>query len=99
MEPFSKNGYILACAQTREATFIDPRDEAPVLLGWVAQEGIRIISIVNTHAHVDHISGVGLVKHQWDVPILSPPSRPGPLRRGSPTGSYLRYPLPGLSSL
>jgi len=69
VEPFMKNGYVLACPDSRHATYIDPGEEAEQLLSWIDQQELELISIVNTHAHMDHICGNGQVKEVWDVPI------------------------------
>ncbi len=69
VEPFFKNGYLLACPRTRECFYIDPGDEAEDLLSRIKALEWTLVAIVNTHAHVDHISGVGRVKEVWDVPV------------------------------
>ena len=71
--PFMKNGFILGCNQTRRAAYIDPGDEVSQLLEWVDKEGLELESILLTHAHMDHISGVSQVKKKWDVPIYLHP--------------------------
>jgi glyoxylase-like metal-dependent hydrolase (beta-lactamase superfamily II) len=77
VEPFFKNGYLLACRKTRQGIYIDPGDEASLLLPKVKKHNIQLTAIVNTHAHIDHISGVSLVKETWDVPIyLHPEDEP-----------------------
>ncbi len=73
VQPYFKNGYVLSCVQTGEATFIDPGDEAPQLLDWIEEKELRLTSITLTHAHMDHICGVGAVKEVWDVPIFLHP--------------------------
>ncbi len=69
VEPFFKNGYLLACPRTRDCFFIDPGDEAEDLLSRIAALDLRLVAIVNTHAHMDHICGIGRVKRDWDVPV------------------------------
>lgn len=69
VQPFFKNGYLLACPRTLDCFYIDPGDEAQDLLSRITALGLRLVSIVNTHAHMDHICGVGRVKEVWDVPI------------------------------
>ena len=77
VETFLKNGYLVACQQTRQGIYIDPGEEASLLLPKVQEYNIELMAIVNTHAHIDHISGIGLVKKQWDVPIyLHPDDEP-----------------------
>jgi glyoxylase-like metal-dependent hydrolase (beta-lactamase superfamily II) len=67
--PFHKNGFVVACPRTREGVIIDPGDEVDGLLEFVAQEDITIRHILLTHAHVDHVTGVGAAKQALGVPV------------------------------
>ena len=67
--PFMKNGFVLGCETTREAVLIDPGDEVDELLAVVERERLTPRAILLTHAHVDHVSGVGKAKRAWQVPI------------------------------
>jgi glyoxylase-like metal-dependent hydrolase (beta-lactamase superfamily II) len=67
--PFFKNGFVVACNDTREAILIDPGDEVPDLLTFAEQQSLAIRFILLTHAHVDHITGVGVAKQALGVPI------------------------------
>ena len=67
--PFDKNGYVLACERTREAVYIDPGDEVQQLLDFISAERLVPRAILLTHAHLDHVSGVGRAKRAFDVPI------------------------------
>lgn len=67
--PMMKNGYVLACSETKRAVYIDPGDEANDLLGFAAAEGLTLVSILNTHGHMDHICGNRIVKEACDIPI------------------------------
>jgi hydroxyacylglutathione hydrolase len=69
VEPFFKNGFVVACADSREAVLIDPGDEVPSLLAFADREKLSIRSILLTHAHVDHITGVGAARQALGVPI------------------------------
>jgi glyoxylase-like metal-dependent hydrolase (beta-lactamase superfamily II) len=60
--PFHKNGYVVACGRTRHAVLIDPGDEIDALLRIVETERLAVASILLTHAHVDHVSGVARAK-------------------------------------
>jgi len=68
--PFFKNGFVVACATTREGVLIDPGDEVDALLAFARREQISIRYILLTHAHVDHVTGVGAAKRALGVPVL-----------------------------
>lgn len=67
--PFMTNGYVVGCQRTREAVLIDPGDAVEELLAFIAREGLTARAILLTHAHVDHVSGVGRAKRALGVPI------------------------------
>lgn len=67
--PFMKNGFVVACEDTREAVYIDPGDEVQTLLSVAAENHLTIKHILLTHAHVDHICGVGTAKAALGVPV------------------------------
>ncbi len=67
--PFFKNGFVVADADTRDAVIIDPGDEVDELLAIVARQHLSVRYILLTHAHVDHITGVGRAKAASGAPI------------------------------
>lgn len=67
--PFYKNGYVLACEHTREGVLIDPGDEVEQLLNWAAGQEVRLSAILLTHAHVDHVAGVGRARTASGAPV------------------------------
>jgi hydroxyacylglutathione hydrolase len=67
--PFHKNGYVVGCSRTREAVVIDPGDEVDALLGAVRDHDLDVQYILLTHAHIDHVTGVGVAKLALDVPV------------------------------
>jgi hydroxyacylglutathione hydrolase len=69
VEPFFKNAYVLGCEETREGVVIDPGDEVNDLLEVVRQQRLSIRYILLTHAHLDHITGVGRAKAALDAPV------------------------------
>jgi glyoxylase-like metal-dependent hydrolase (beta-lactamase superfamily II) len=69
LPPFLKNGYVVACEQTHEAVIIDPGDEVEMLLDVVTRQSLTVQSILLTHAHVDHVTGVGRAKRVLQVPV------------------------------
>jgi glyoxylase-like metal-dependent hydrolase (beta-lactamase superfamily II) len=67
--PFYKNGFVLACEQTRDAVIIDPGDEVDQLLHVVESRQLRVTDILRTHAHTDHIAGTANAKAACGAPI------------------------------
>lgn len=67
--PFHKNGYVVACENTREAVLIDPGDEVDMLLGVVDRRSLIVRGILLTHAHVDHVTGVRRAKETLHAPV------------------------------
>ena len=67
--PFFKNGFVVACDETRQAVLIDPGDEVRALLDFAEQGRLEIEGILLTHAHVDHVTGVAAAKRALGVPI------------------------------
>ena len=77
--PLQVNCYLLICDTTRAAAVIDPGDEGRRILDAVAAAGCDLKMVINTHGHFDHIganayviekTGVDLLMHADDVPLL-----------------------------
>src|SRR6187401_1393799 len=64
-----KNGFVVACEDTREAVLIDPGDEIEALLDAVREHALQVRHILLTHAHLDHVTGVGRAKAVLGVDV------------------------------
>jgi len=67
--PFYKNGFVVACERTRQAVVIDPGDDVEEQLAIVRREGVTVTMILLTHAHLDHVTGVGAAKAALKVDV------------------------------
>jgi len=78
------NCYVVSCTKTTETLIIDPGFEtdleAKAVLKEIDQRKLRVRYIVNTHGHIDHTSGNGIMKrltgapiliHEYDAPMLT----------------------------
>ena len=70
VSPFLMNCYLLACEKTREAIIIDAGDESDRILKTIESKKYKLQYLINTHAHVDHISGVAAIQNKTGVPFL-----------------------------
>jgi len=78
--PFATNTYIVANKEATHALLVDPTiDCAEKVRSILTKENLRVMAIINTHGHIDHIFGNGVVKeithaplyiHRLDVPWL-----------------------------
>jgi hydroxyacylglutathione hydrolase len=68
--PFMKNGFVLGCEETREGVIIDPGDDVELLLEAVERHALAIRYILLTHAHLDHITGVGRARKAVNAPVI-----------------------------
>jgi len=68
--PLETNCYIVNCEKTQEAVVIDPGAESQNILKTVQENQLELRFIINTHGHVDHVSGNAAVKKAMGVPIL-----------------------------
>lgn len=74
---FAENCYLLGDSGTREAVIIDPGEESAKFLAELNARGWSLQAIWLTHAHIDHIMGVGAVQRATGAPIhLHPLDRP-----------------------
>jgi hydroxyacylglutathione hydrolase len=68
--PLQVNCYIVEDEKTKEAVIIDPGDDAPAILEAIAERGLTVRSIVNTHGHFDHVGANRQVKEATGAELL-----------------------------
>ncbi len=74
---FVENCYLVADRRVREAVIIDPGEDAAMFLAELNARDWTLGGIWLTHAHIDHIMGVGAVKAATGAAIhLHPLDRP-----------------------
>ena len=77
--PFQVNTYIL-WDETKECAIIDPgcygREEQDLLTGFIRENGLKPVRLLNTHCHIDHIAGMAFVSKEYG---LKPEAHPAGL--------------------
>jgi len=74
---FLENTYLLVDEASAECAVVDPGEAAGLILHKIAETGARPVAIWLTHAHIDHVLGVGRVREATGAPVyLHPGDRP-----------------------
>jgi hydroxyacylglutathione hydrolase len=71
--PFSENTYLLH-DETGECVVIDPgcyeRQEQTELTNFISEKQLKVVKLLNTHCHIDHVFGNKFVQDKYQVPFL-----------------------------
>lgn len=70
---FMENCWVIGNRRTGEAICVDPGDQPDEVLAMARDMGVRIKYIANSHAHIDHILGVGAVRDATGAKFLLHP--------------------------
>lgn len=68
--PFQSNCFVVQCKETRDAIVVDAGADAERIISTIRKLGVTVKAIVNTHAHIDHVSGLSEVVGEFSVPVL-----------------------------
>ena len=71
---FAENCYIVADPETRDAVIVDPGEAAALFLQRIQTERLTVGAIWLTHAHLDHVMGVGQVAEATGAPVYLHPA-------------------------
>ena len=75
--PFVQNTLLVACDDGRTGLLVDPGAATPDALAAARARKLKVAAILLTHAHLDHVEGVGMAKRETGAPIyLHPLDRP-----------------------
>lgn len=77
--PLQCNCYVVGDDVTKEAVVIDPGGDADIIIDAIARHGLKVVAIVATHAHFDHVTAAQQIRaatgapfciHEDDIPLL-----------------------------
>jgi len=67
---FGENAYLTVCEASRTAAVVDPGAAAHLMVDALVADGVGLSAVFLTHAHIDHVEGVGVIRARWpEVPI------------------------------
>src|SRR5690348_8150186 len=70
LRAFTDN-YIWTIRDAGQAAVVDPGDAAPVL-DYLKREKLKLVAILNTHHHADHVGGNAALLQHAKVPVFGP---------------------------
>jgi len=66
--------YLLGDEETGEAVLVDPAYAIEQYLEAAEREGVRIVRVLETHTHADHVSGHGRLALEHGIPVSLHPA-------------------------
>ncbi len=66
--------YLVGCEEAGEAVVVDPPLAVATVLEAAKRLDVRIVRVVETHTHADHVSGHGRLALEHDVPVSIHPA-------------------------
>jgi len=65
------DNYIWIIRDQHHAAVVDPGDAAPVL-AFLRRENLKLVAILNTHHHNDHVGGNAALLREFSIPVYGP---------------------------
>jgi hydroxyacylglutathione hydrolase len=69
---YRQNCSVIWCDVTQDAAVVDPGGDLDKVLGVIASRGLHLNSILLTHAHIDHVGGVGELRKRETIQVVGP---------------------------
>lgn len=88
------NCSVLGDESSREAIVIDPGDDIPAIEAILKRHGLKVKSIIITHAHIDHIAGAQKLKQLTGAPVFYNENDLPLVKMMDVQASWLRMPTP-----
>lgn len=72
---FGINTYLVFDPSTKECAVIDPGmsnpEEEESIENFIAEKGLHLSQIINTHLHIDHVAGIPFLQRRFGSPLLA----------------------------
>ena len=91
-----RDNYIWTLRAGRCAAVVDPGEARPVK-DYLAREGLKLIAILATHHHPDHVGGIAELVETEKVPVFGPKGEPIPALT-HPVGQDDKVEIPALDA-
>ncbi len=71
---FAQNGYVAWCEATDQCVIVDPGAAAPDMIAAVKAGAGEVKGVLLTHAHLDHVEGLCVIRDHTDAPTYLHPA-------------------------
>lgn len=71
--PLQMNAVLVTAPAAGQAVLVDPGDEPERLIAWVRGSGCRLVALVATHGHFDHVGAAAAVGEAFGLPLRCHP--------------------------
>lgn len=72
---FGINTYLIFDPDTKECAVVDPGMSTPeeerAIENFIAEKGLKLTQIINTHLHIDHVAGIPFLRKKYGAPVLA----------------------------
>jgi hydroxyacylglutathione hydrolase len=80
--PLQTNCYLVVCPETQAGVVIDPGGDADDIAAIVEQQRVRLVYILLTHAHFDHMGAAAQLVKMSGAPLAAHPAEGALLKLG-----------------
>ncbi len=70
--PFEQNCTLFWCDETKQAAVVDPGGDVEKIIAAIESEGVTLVKVLITHAHIDHAGATHALATHYAVPIEGP---------------------------
>ncbi len=93
------NCSILGDPETREAIVVDPGDEVERIVEILNRHKLKVLAIVSTHTHIDHVGGLAALHHITGAPVFMHESDLELYQKLDMQAKWLRMPTPEVTDV
>lgn len=97
--PLATNFFVVGCTSTGDGAIIDAGWDGDAIVAMATEQNIDVTKILQTHAHIDHVAGLGAAKAATNAPIYLHPDDQFMYDSAPVQGQMFGYqiePLPGV---
>ena len=81
--------YVVIDPASKKAAIVDPAGDLSLLMTYVESESLKVVSILVTHSHFDHIEGIPEVLKKWSATVYTHTNAKNHINRMPPKVNFV----------